>query len=259
MKKFVLYAASLAFILLMLMTGCATRPTENIEDKQFIAYEEAFPSHYKKGLERAEKIELILTQEKGCTPNEAHFATSIIFPELTRYKALRGTLEIWAAKALKKNYSIGQMQMKNSFAVEIERQIEIITQNGKKLSEKYPDIAFAGNEANARDRKARIKRISNIKTQCDYLLAFIDVFSSIEGYDKYEDIKNEPPQFATAKLKQFATAKLLQFATAYNAGFQRSKQELERFSQSNGFPYGGLSVKSHWNYSAIAEGYFQSK
>lgn len=269
MKKFrfSMIFCALAFftILACMLSGCATAPKEENaipELEEPASYEQIFPAQYKKGLERAEQIETILIQ-KGCSIEEAHFAAAVVFPELTRYKSFRGSLESIAVKYSSKDYSIGIMQMKMSFAVEIEQQLGTLSKDGIKLSEKYPAINFGGTNETSRDRKNRAKRLINTKTQCDYLLAFIDVYSVISGQSEvnrdgteYEEQNHKTRGGLPGSGGVANTIALRQTATAYNAGFQLPKEKLEQFAKKTGFPYGGRSPKSHWNYGAIAEEYY---
>lgn len=247
----------------ILLAGCATSPggvanplrpehvTEILPtvpaiEEGFAPYEKAFADGYKRGEKLAAEI-LEDMQKLGVEDNLARFAVAIVFPELTRYRKFRDSLETSANRASinsekKRNYSIGEMQMTPSFVVDVERQL---TRYGD-LRQKYSDIDFAGDDETTEAREARLDRITQRQFQISYLLAFVDVFARMYAAEVDE------------WLAEGDDTCLAFFATAYNAGFMRGLDVIAPFMMRYGFPHGGRDTRSHWNYRTIAQTWFRS-
>ncbi len=135
-------------------------------------------------------------------------AIAVIFPELVRYSALRDKMEISVLKALYinlgenyANFSIGQFQMKPSFAeiIRVESSSVLKQRSGikfKKLTE-FEDIKEY--------RKSIVMDLEDPEIQFNYLVAFIKICE--KKFDT--NGKNE-------------TDKLKFLATAYNYGIDKS-------------------------------------
>jgi len=141
-------------------------------------------------------------------------AFAVIFPELIRYSALRDKMEITLLKTLYinlgedyANFSIGQFQMKPSFAGLVREQSNSVLNrrsgiNLKRRSE-YDDIKDY--------RKSLVKDLENPRTEFNYLVAFIIICE-----------KN----FRTNRMDEVSELKFL--ATAYNFGINKSSAEIEK-------------------------------
>jgi hypothetical protein len=141
-------------------------------------------------------------------------ALAVIFPELVRYSALRDKMEITLLKALYinlgddyANFSIGQFQMKPSFA-------EMVREQANSLLNPRSGISF--NRRSDYDeiqdyRKSIVTDLEDPKTEFNYLVAFIKICE-----------KN----FRTNRMDEISGLKFL--ATAYNFGITKSSAEIEQ-------------------------------
>lgn len=139
-------------------------------------------------------------------------AISIIFPELVRYSALQDKIEITLLKALYINlgndyadFSIGQFQMKPSFAELIREKASVVTGNKSEISfKKISDYD------NIKDfRKSIVSDLEDPKSQIRYLIAFIKICENNFKMDRKDEL---------------SCVKFL--ATAYNFGFDKSETEI---------------------------------
>ena len=148
-------------------------------------------------------------------------AVAVIFPELVRYSALRDKMEITLLKALYinlgddyANFSIGQLQMKPSFAGLVREQANSVLNRRSGISFKrrsdYDDITDF--------RKSIVKDLEDPKTEFNYLVAFIKICE-----------KN----FRTNRMDEISGLKFL--ATAYNFGINKSSAEIEKMRDKKFF------------------------
>lgn len=159
---------------------------------------------------------------------------AIVFPELIRYNSFFNALEIESLKFLYvkegkdyADFSVGYFQMKPSFGEMVESDARNL------LPGNY--LSASGWEFNQPDdeesRRARVKRLSNVRHQLLYLCAFYKICENrFKGH------------FNTSEER----VKL--FATCYNAGYRRSYNSLLSFSAKNDF--------YNYNYSSISKYYF---
>ena len=140
-------------------------------------------------------------------------AIAIVFPELVRYSALRDKMEITLLKALYvnlgedyANFSIGQFQMKPSFAEMIRDQTPVVL--GRKSG-----ITFK-NRSDFDDikdfRKSIVTDLEDSKSQFNYLLAFLKLCEK---------------KYKTSRKDDLTRLKFL--ATAYNYGIDKSASQIE--------------------------------
>lgn len=140
-------------------------------------------------------------------------AIAIVFPELVRYSALRDKMEITLLKALYvnlgedyANFSIGQFQMKPSFAEMIRDQTPVVL--GRKSG-----ITFK-NRSDFDDikdfRKSIVTDLEDSKSQFNYLLAFLKLCDKKYKTNRKDDV-----------------AGLKFLATAYNYGVDKSAIQIE--------------------------------
>jgi len=176
-------------------------------------YQDLFGDDWKKAMtfERENRIWM----EPALVKNHISYplAISIIFPELVRYSALRDKMEITLLKALYvnlgedyANFSIGQFQMKPSFA-------ESIREKAPAALERRSEITFK-NVSDFDDitdfRKSIVTDLEDPKSQINYLIAFIKICQ-----------KN----FNTNRKDELSEIKFL--ATAYNFGVNKKASEIE--------------------------------
>ena len=141
-------------------------------------------------------------------------AVAVIFPELVRYSALRDKMEITLLKALYinlgedyANFSIGQFQMKPSFA-------EMIREQAPAVLNPKSGISFKG-EAEFDDikifRKSIVTDLEDPETQFNYLIAFLKICEK---------------KYKTNRKDNITRLKFL--ATAYNFGIDKSAEQIDR-------------------------------
>jgi hypothetical protein len=188
---------------------------------QIINYSEIFGDNWKKA-EAFEK-ENRSWMEPALEKNHISYplAIAVIFPELVRYSALRDKMEISLLKTLYinlgedyANFSIGQFQMKPSFAELIRKQAPSFLQRRSgilfKSSKEYDNILDF--------RRSIIKDLEDPKMQLNYLIAFIKICE-----------KN----FRTNRKDEETKVKFL--ATAYNYGFEKNSDEIESMTDRKFF------------------------
>ena len=139
-------------------------------------------------------------------------AIAIIFPELVRYSALRDKMEITLLKALYvnlgedyANFSIGQFQMKPSFA-------EIIREKAPSAVGRRSGIVFKGTsdfDDIKEYRKSIVTDLEDPKTGFNYLVAFMKICEK---------------SFKTSRMEELSQLKFL--ATAYNYGIDKGADQI---------------------------------
>jgi hypothetical protein len=201
----------LLYTLLILQT--LTFQTESISS-QSLNYREIFGDDWKKATlfvnGNRSWMEPILDKNHISYPQ----AIAVIFPELIRYSALRDKMEITLLKALYinlgedyANFSIGQFQMKPSFA-------ELVREQANSVLNRRSGISFnrrSGYDDIVDYRKSIVKDLEDPKTEFNYLIAFIKICG-----------KN----FRTNRMDEISELKFL--ATAYNYGISKSSEEIEK-------------------------------
>ena len=180
---------------------------------QAINYEDVFGDDWKKALsfekENRSWMEPLLAKNHISYP----LAVAVIFPELVRYSALRDKMEITLLKALYinlgddyANFSIGQFQMKPSFAEMIREQAPAVMGRKSgiifKSRSEYDDIKNF--------RKSIVTDLEDPKTQFNYLIAFFKICEK---------------KFKTNRKDDVDRMKFL--ATAYNYGINKTADQIE--------------------------------
>jgi hypothetical protein len=140
-------------------------------------------------------------------------AIAVIFPELVRYSALRDRIEVTLLKALYintgdsyANFSVGQFQMKPSFA-------RMVREQSNSVLSRRSGIRFKREseyDAEWEYRKSIVEDLEDIKTQFNYLVTFLKICD-----------KN----FRTNRMDEITRLKFI--ATAYNFGINKSSSEIE--------------------------------
>jgi hypothetical protein len=170
-------------------------------------------------------------------------AVAIVFPELIRYSALRDKMEITLLKSLYiykgedyADFSIGQFQMKPSFAEDIHQNIKLLRgqiRNQFRAIMNIKDIT--------KYRTSLVKDLEQPESQFLYLIAFMKICET------------------TYDLNDMGEIQRIKFlATAYNYSFQRSFEEVKgmigkkffyaKLIKTESYPYSDISVYWHNNY-----------
>ena len=174
--------------------------------------------------------------------------SAIVFPELIRYNKVYDAIEIESLKYLyisegKKyaDFSVGYFQMKPSFAEMVERDAARLPGKEFLVKSHFKELGnLPDNEAN---RKARVKRLTNLEQQVTYLCVFYKICEK----------KFSGKKFATT------SDKLKMYATCFNAGYQRTYKDLLLFQSKKQFHTGKFFTSEKYNYADISRYYFENK
>lgn len=164
-------------------------------------------------------------------------AEAVIFPELVRYSALRDKIEITLLKALYinlgqdyANFSIGQFQIKPSFAEKIREFAG--SSRGRKIKSLFKREY---EKDNTRDyRSSIVADLEDPISEWNYILAFFLIS------DKQFELKGRELE-----------SRIIFLATAYNYGFYRTKDEIEKMTGRK-FYSTKLFSNENYSYSDIA-------
>jgi hypothetical protein len=169
-------------------------------------------------------------------------AIAVVFPELVRYSALRDKMEITLLKALYinlgedyANFSIGQFQMKPSFAESIHQKVPLL--KGRLRNQ------FREKTRNNDIRKYRasiVKDLEQPESQFLYLIAFLKICGTIYNLEEMDE-----------------DYRLKFLATAYNFSFQKSFDEVEKMTDKKFF-YTKLVKAESYSYSDISAFWFNN-
>jgi hypothetical protein len=188
---------------------------------QALNYTEIFGDDWKKAMlfESENRIWMKPILEKNHIPYP--LAIAVIFPELVRYSALRDKMEITLLKTLYinlgddyANFSIGQFQMKPSFAMMVREQAGSVLNRRSGIS--FKTLSEYDNIKNY--RKSIVKDLEDPKSEFSYLVAFIKICN-----------KN----FRTNRMDDITGLKFL--ATAYNFGISKNSAEIEKMTDKKFF------------------------
>jgi hypothetical protein len=163
-------------------------------------------------------------------------AVAIVFPELIRYSSLRDKMEITLLKSLYiykgedyADFSIGQFQMKPSFAEAIHQNIKLLRgqiRNQFRVIMNIKDIT--------KYRSSVVKDLEQPESQFLYLIAFMKICETV--YDLWD-------------MDEVQRIKFL--ATAYNFSFQKNSEEVKGMI-SKKFFYAKLIKTKSYSYSDIS-------
>jgi hypothetical protein len=180
---------------------------------QSVNYPEIFGNDWKKAetFERENRswMEPLLTRNHISYP----LAIGVIFPELVRYWALRDKMEVTLLKALYinlgdtyANFSIGQFQMKPSFAAIIREKARAAL--GRRSGIVFKELKEFDNIYDF--RKSIVSDLEDPKKQFYYLIAFIKICEK---------------KYRTDSMNEAERLKI--FATAYNYGIDKNTEQIE--------------------------------
>jgi len=180
---------------------------------QSINYPEIFGDDWKKAeafeKDNRSRIKPVLEQNHI----SYQMAIAVIFPELIRYSALRDKMEISLLKTLYvnlgeyyANFSIGQLQMKPSFAEAIREQAPSAL--GRKSEIIFQDSSEFDDIKNY--RKSIVTDLEDTMTQFNYLVAFFKICEK---------------RFKTNKMDEITQVRFL--ATVYNYGIDKTAEQVD--------------------------------
>jgi len=174
----------------------------------------------------------------------ASMTLSVGFPEMLRYNAFKDFFETKSLEVAYVKYgleavdfSIGEFQMKPSFAESLENEVEDC---GELID--LREVLSYSHLNKQQIRKERIERLKDMKWQLIYMKAF-----TLFMFEKYPNLKTEDDEFKVAFL-----------ASAYNYGFQSSFIEIENWTRVHAFPHGLKANVEQYAYSDIAAFYYKN-
>jgi hypothetical protein len=180
---------------------------------QSLNYAEIFGDDWKKALQFENENRVWMKPVLERNHISYPLAIAVIFPELVRYSALRDKMEITLLKALYinlgddyANFSIGQFQMKPSFARLVREQSHSVLNRRSgiflKPEKEYDDIKEF--------RRSIVSDLEEPVSEFSYLVAFIKICD-----------KN----YRTSRMDEISRLRFI--ATAYNYGITGSSAEIE--------------------------------
>jgi hypothetical protein len=204
---------------------------------QSLKYNEIFGSDWEKALsfekENRDWMKPIL--ERNNVPYD--IAIAVVFPELVRYSALRDKMEITLLKALYinlgeqyANFSIGQFQVKPTFAEFIRKEGPSVLGRRSGISFPQPDEFESVSEY----RKSIVIDLEKPETEFNYIVAFYKLCEKrfrINRLDTYDKVKFT--------------------ATAYNFGINREADEIRNMIDKKYFNT-KLFKTQNYSYSDVA-------
>jgi len=226
-------------IILILFAVICPLPVVFSQEKD---YKKIFGSDWVKAEAFVSENENWMKQLSGKYDVEYSEAVAVVFPELVRYSALRDKMEITLLKALYinlgedyANFSIGQFQMKPSFAESLHKKAPFLRGRLKnRMLEKTE------NKDIREYRAAIVKDLEDPESQFLYLIAFLKICEAV--YD----------------LKEMDVSQKIRFlATAYNYSFLKSFGEVEKMSDKSYFHTKPLKSESY-SYAEISAYWFRN-
>ncbi len=205
-------------------------------------YQTIFGSDYDHALNYFEKRKSIITSYFIYHSVNQELIVPVIFPERIRYSIVKDYLETTAVELVYidfgadyVDFSIGDFQIKPSFAEKVENQIASSSQ----LAEKYELLIHFGKKKAKAIRKERVRRLKLLSYQLIYISAFYDIVNQ-----KFN-------------LKNKSTTENIKFvATAYNHGFDCEKSSIENCIDDKFFPYGTKYKGEQYSYAAVAVDFY---
>jgi hypothetical protein len=200
------------------------------------SYRAAFAFNYSEAESYVKEIRPLLAAALD-DPFLTEIGIAVVFPELTRYSYIRDVAETAALELSyilggDVDFSIGKMQMKPSFARQIENDADEYCKN------RYPELFKAGKDEQG-SRGLRILRLKTMQRQVEYLAVFLHIM-----INKYPALSADPEKMVRI------------FSSAYNTGYTKSFEDLEANARSYYFPYGKQGTGEQYSYSEIALDYY---
>ncbi|RLD78841.1 MAG: hypothetical protein DRJ10_09720 [Bacteroidetes bacterium] len=174
--------------------------------------------------------------EQFDTPNS--LIIPVLFPERIRYSLIRDLIETVSVEMIYVDFgseyvdfSIGDFQLKPSFAENVEKNIRESTV----LNTKYSKFLIYKNQEVKGKRKMRVKRLKSLNYQLIYISAFYDIVSL--KFNLNDKSKKEKIRF---------------LSTCYNYGFTTTKLNIEKHIRDEYFPYGKIYKGKQYAYSEVS-------
>lgn len=227
------------FLLILLLSNFTILQNNDPYSK----YKEIFKDDYTDAVEYFQENYHLFHDIFSINNADENILIPVVFPERIRYNVIRNYLETEALKLLYTEYgsktvdfSIGDLQMKPSFAENIENRIS----NDPFLKLKYVNLIIEA-EDNSKNRKERVRRLELLPYQIQYLSAFYDIVKLT---------------FDLSEMNHIDKIKFI--ASAYNHGFDSSKKRIEEHINVKYFPYGKKYPGKQYAYTDIAVDFYQT-
>lgn len=200
-----------------------------------------FGQDYNNALFRLKKDSPVIHRVASENKVNEHLVCAMVFPEYIRYSFLSGLLETKALDVLylaggskTADFSIGNFQMKPSFAELLEEKIKA----DKEWKKKYAALIPQGKNKH-QVRSARLQMLKQTEKQALYACAFVEVCTK-----QYE-------------LETLGDDEKLQYlSTIYNRGMQANKKEIGSCLCRRTFPYGVKYKEQQFAYWEVALDYY---
>lgn len=205
-------------------------------------YKKIFGTDWVKAEAFVSENENWMKQLSGKYDVEYSEAIAVVFPELVRYSALRDKMEITLLKALYvnlgedyANFSIGQFQMKPSFAESLHKKVPLL--KGRLRNRMLEKTA---NKDLREYRSDIVKDLEDPESQFLYIIAFLKICESVYDLKTIDE-----------------TRKIKFLATAYNYSFLKSFGEVEKMSDKSFFHTKPVKSESY-SYADISAYWFNN-
>lgn len=202
-------------------------------------FAQIFGKDYEKALAFYHAHQSALITQAAFHGQSPELLAAIVFPEWIRYSYFSDFFETESLRLLyveygsrAANFSVGQCQMKPSFA----EQVEAYVAQSASLKAEFPDLILSQTDVKAA-RMERLSRLENFSSQLMYLSAFVAIM-----HEKF-------PAYSTQNNKE----QVAFYATAYNAGFDKTEDYLIKQQQIANFPYGSRNFAGEqYRYAEVA-------
>jgi hypothetical protein len=206
------------------------------------AYEQSFGDAYQHAIDFCKKERKQFLQTASKYQLDSKLMAAVVFPELMRYDAFKNFFETQALElayveqgSKLADFSIGQFQMKPSFAEFIEARAN--EDDESDWAKDFQELcSYPAGDLDVQ-RKERLNRLKNTNWQLLYLAAFIKYSQS--------DLNAMEQQLPL-------------IASRYNCGPQKSWEEVKLWLDKKTFPYGLNYEGSQFNYAEISLHFYQN-
>ncbi|MFT7613154.1 MAG: hypothetical protein ACI9J3_002124 [Parvicellaceae bacterium] len=197
------------------------------------SYQNQFPLEYEKGVDYCNSISNLSDEIANQYCLDGSTILAIGLPEACRYSAFSDEVETSALTYFNLNdstslfdFSIGEFQMKPSFA----KRIELLASSYTGLEDFQNVFNYSGNA-----KQERLERLAESNWQIKYICCMVTYLNL------KHDLGPNNIEFLSA---------------AYNYGFESSKSEIIKWQSAKAFPHGLNSHYQNHSYSTISATYF---
>jgi hypothetical protein len=205
-------------------------------------YESIFKEDYKDAMQWFQDHYALINKIIDQTNADEDILISVVFPERIRYSVIRNYFETEALKLLYTKYgsetvdfSIGDLQLKPSFAEKIESYI----QQNEELKINYSKLLI-NKDKPVSIREERVRRLELLPWQIHYICAFYEIVIMKYGLTEKTVLQ-----------------KILFIASAFNHGFDKGEQAINDHIDIKLFPYGKHYPGKQYAYTDVALDFYK--